>query len=187
MTVQVDSNPSRKRASSWSSPSSNILLQGTLRQFFFFFFQFCRSVINGGWLLVGPLIQTLPTSELRPHSTAQCTLLQTILTWWNTVMTLNIKYTLTASPTSHSVSNNYSSFAWCLAYCWLWKTPIGVPSTAIDTTIELSINYYHYSPGALCRHDCTSFIVSSPPKTFNKKFHIRLTNIVLQCILLTKT
>ena len=78
--------------------------------FFFFFFQFCRSAINGACLLVGPLIQTLPTSELRPHSTAQCTLLQTILTWWNTVTTLNIKYTLTASPTSHSVSNDYRWF-----------------------------------------------------------------------------
>ncbi len=36
-------------------------------------------VINGVWLMVGPLIQTLPTSELRTHSTAQCTLLQTTL------------------------------------------------------------------------------------------------------------
>ena len=43
-------------------------------------------------------------------------------------------------------------FAWCLAYCWSWQTPTGVLSTAIDTTIELSISYYHYLCMSFPRH-----------------------------------
>ena len=166
-------------------------------QFFFFFFFFNsadgdkRGLVNGSSMLRRcPRLSLGPTRRLH-HSVPPHCLLWTTLNdgtqCWTWISSIHWQPPLHQHPVSNHNYRQMVSLVVAPYHCWsvaAWQTPrphrcTHHPLAAIDTAIELSINYYHYSYGTLFRHDCTSFIASSPPHN-HWKFHIQLTNNVLQ-------